>query len=206
VPTVTFGPEACERPTSLHRTPALGSAAGDGSRVRLRYRAAGGQTTERLTDPYGVAFQSNAWYLVAWDHFRQELRTFRLDRVLQFEITKEAFQPPAGFDVTFHVQRMLASLPWPWSAEILLETSLREARRRIAPTLGTLEPQDAGVLLRIGADDLDWIARYLAGLGIPFKVLAPAELQTAIREMAERLLGAASAAGPEEPPPRRSVG
>ena len=72
--------------------------------------------------------------------------------------------------------------------------------------LGTLEPQDAGVLLRIGADDLDWIARYLAGLGIPFKVLAPAELRTAIRELAERLMGAASAGGPEEPPPRRSAG
>jgi predicted DNA-binding transcriptional regulator YafY len=167
---------------------ALGSAAGDGLRARIRYRAAGGRVTERLIDPYGVAFQSSAWYLVAWDHLRSELRTFRLDRVLDCEVTEEAFRRPAGFDVASHVQNMLATLPWPWNAEVLLETSLREARRRIPPTLGTLEQGPAGVLLRIGADDLDWIARYLAGLDLPFTVIRPAELRAALKRLAERLL------------------
>jgi predicted DNA-binding transcriptional regulator YafY len=169
----------------------LGSAAGDGSRVRIRYRAATGSVTERLTDPYGVAFQSGAWYLVAWDHLRDEVRTFRLDRVIRCEVTREAFQRPSGFDVASYVQRMLATLPWPWEAEVLLETSLREARRRIPATLGTLEQQPAGVLLRIGADDLGWLARYLAGLDLPFKVLRPAELKTALRTLAEQLLARA---------------
>jgi predicted DNA-binding transcriptional regulator YafY len=169
----------------------LGSAAGDGVSVRIRYRAAGGSVTERLTDPYGVAFQSGAWYLAAWDHLREEVRTFRLDRVLHSQVTGEPFQRPSDFDVASHVQQMLATLPWPWEAEVLLETSLREARRRIPPTLGTLEQQPAGVLLRIGADDLGWLARYLAGLEIPFSVLHPAELRTAIRGLAERLLARA---------------
>jgi predicted DNA-binding transcriptional regulator YafY len=167
---------------------ALGSAAGDGLRVRIRYRAAGGQVTDRLIDPYGVAFQSSAWYLVAWDHLRDELRTFRLDRVLECEVTKEAFRRPPDFDVASHVQHMLATLPWPWEAEVLLEISMREARRRVSPTLGTLEQKASGVLLRIGADDLDWIARYLAGLDVPFTVVRPAELSTALKGLVERLL------------------
>jgi predicted DNA-binding transcriptional regulator YafY len=166
----------------------LGSAAGDRSRVRIRYRAAGGSVTERLTDPYGVAFQSGAWYLVAWDHLRGEVRTFRLDRVLHCEVTREAFQRPSDFDVASYVQKMLATLPWAWQAEVLLETSLREARRRIPPTLGTLEQHPAGVLLRIGADDLGWLASYLAGLEVPFSVMQPAELRTAIRKLGERLI------------------
>jgi len=156
--------------------------------VRIRYRAAGGQVTERLIDPYGVAFQSSAWYLVAWDHLRDELRTFRLDRVLECELTKEPYRRPSDFDVAAHVQHMLATLPWPGEAEVLLEVSLREARRRIPPTLGTLEQTPASVLLRIGGDDLDWIARYLAGLDLPFTVLRPAELSTALKGLAERLL------------------
>ena len=139
--------------------------------------------TDRLTDPYGVAFQSGAWYLVAWDHLRGEVRTFRLDRVLHCEVTREAFQRPSDFDVASYVQKMLATLPWAWQAEVLLETSLREARRRIPPTLGTLEQHQAGVLLRIGADDLGWLASYLAGLEVPFSVMQPAELRTAIRTM-----------------------
>jgi predicted DNA-binding transcriptional regulator YafY len=169
----------------------LGSAAGDGLRARIRYRAAGGRVTERLIDPYGVAFQSAAWYLVAWDHLRGELRTFRLDRVLDCEVTREAFERPAGFDVAAHVQHMLATLPWPWNAEILLQTSLREARRRIQPTLGTVEQRPEGVLLRIGADELDWIARYLAGLDVAFTVVRPPELSVALRRLAERLVAGA---------------
>jgi predicted DNA-binding transcriptional regulator YafY len=74
---------------------------------------------------------------------------------------------------------------------VLLETSLREARRRIPPTLGTLEQQPDGVLLRIGADDRGWLASYLAGLELPFRVMQPAELRMAIRSLAERLIARA---------------
>jgi predicted DNA-binding transcriptional regulator YafY len=49
----------------------------------------------------------------------------------------------------------------------------------------------AGVLLRIGADDLGWLASYLAGLELRFSVTQPAELRTAIRSLAERLIASA---------------
>jgi len=68
---------------------------------------------------------------------------------------------------------------------------MREARRRIPPTIGTLEQQPGGVLLRIGADDLGWLASYLAGLELPFSVLEPPELRTAIRSLAQRLIARA---------------
>jgi hypothetical protein len=47
------------------------------------------------------------------------------------------------------------------------------------------------VLLRIGADDLGWLGSYLAGLELPFSVIQPAELGTAIRSLAERLIARA---------------
>src|SRR5207248_484150 len=90
----------------------LTSAASDGRRVRLGYRAASGETTERLVDPYGVAIRGGGWYLVAFDHLRHDLRTFRLDRVRSCEATRETFTRPAGFDVVAHVERALASIPW----------------------------------------------------------------------------------------------
>ena len=167
---------------------ALSSAAGDGLRTRLRYRAGDGKVTDRRLDPYGVAFQSGAWYVVGWDHLRQDLRTLRLDRITRCEVTAETFVRPADFDITAHVQHALASVPWPWAAEVLLDTSLREARRRVPATLGTLEQRADGVLLRIGADELDWIARFLAGLDVPFTVLRPDELRAALAHLAQRLL------------------
>jgi predicted DNA-binding transcriptional regulator YafY len=167
------------------------SAAADGVRLRIRYRSAGGDVTERLVDPYGVAFQSGVWYLAGWDRLRAGVRTFRLDRILQCEATGETFERPAGFDITKHVQRMLATLPYRYQAEVLLATSMKDAARRIAPTIGTLSARPDGVLFRVGADELDWIAGYVAGLNLPFSVVGPPELREAFGALAGRLTEAA---------------
>lgn len=169
----------------------LSAAAGDGQRVQLRYKAADGKVTDRRLDPYGVAFQSRAWYLVGWDHLRSDLRTLRLDRIVHCQVTAERFRRPKKFDVRAHVQEAIARAPWRWEAEVLLETSLRQARRRVPPTVGVLEERADGVLLRLGAEELDWIARFLAGLDVPFRVLRPDELRAVLAAHCQRLLAIA---------------
>jgi predicted DNA-binding transcriptional regulator YafY len=165
----------------------LTSAARDGNRVRIRYRSAAEVTTDRLLDPYGIAFQSGRWYLVARDHLREALRSFRLDRVQAVEVTREAFERPPSFDAVAHMQMTMATLPYAWMTEVLLDISLEEARRRISPAVGTLEPTAGGVLLRLGADELDWAARFLADLGCDFTVVSPPELRAAVLRLSERL-------------------
>jgi len=185
-------PEAMARGTAdAALVLSLSAAAGDGQRAQLRYQAGDGRVTERRLDPYGVAFQSGAWYVVGWDHLRSDLRTLRLDRILACRVTSERFRRPKSFDVRAQVQQAIARVPWRWEAEVLMETTLRQARRRIAPTLGVLEERPEGVLLRIGAEELDWIARFLAGLDVPFKVLRPDELKAALAAHCRRLLATA---------------
>ena len=165
----------------------LSTAARDGIRIRIRYRSARGEDTERLVDPYGIAFHGGRWYLAAWDHLREDLRTFRLDRLLAIEQTRESFSRPEGFDLWEQIHRSMASIPYPWRAEVRLEVSLDEARRLVNPDLGTVEPLDDAVLLRIGADDLGWIVNRVAALGVPFAVLSPPELRDAVLREAGRL-------------------
>ena len=74
----------------------LSTAARDRTGVRLTYRSAAGEVTERLVDPYGVAFQSGHWYLVSWDHFRGAMRTFRLDRMIATEAHHGDVRTPGG--------------------------------------------------------------------------------------------------------------
>jgi predicted DNA-binding transcriptional regulator YafY len=170
----------------------LASAARDGHRVRLNYRSAVKETTERLVDPYGVAFQSGHWSVVAWDHLREDLRSFRLDRVLTAEVTKEVFQRPAAFDPVEHMQDTIATLPYTWLTEVILDLPLAEACRRVPRSLGTVQATPTGVLLRLGADDLDWAARFLAELGCDFTVVSPTELKPALSRLAEKLAAAAA--------------
>ncbi|HXZ99031.1 MAG TPA: YafY family protein [Candidatus Binatia bacterium] len=165
----------------------VSTAARDGVRLRITYRSARGEQTDRLIDPYGVAFHGGSWYVVAFDHLRSDLRTFRLDRLIGVEPTRESFQRPDGIDVREQLLRSLASVPYAWMAEVVLDASPEEARQRVAPSVGTLEPIDGGVRLRLGADDLGWIVRYLAGLGMNFTVISPPELRDAVLREAERL-------------------
>jgi hypothetical protein len=50
-------------------------------RVRLRYRAFGGRRSLRELSPFGLVVHEARWYLVAHDHGRRALRTFRADRI-----------------------------------------------------------------------------------------------------------------------------
>src|SRR5205823_777980 len=89
----------------------LGAAAHDRRRVRISHRARNQQTTERLVDPYGVAFQSGRWYLAGWDHLRGAARTFRLDRLQSVEVSESTFDRPRGVDPLTQVQQSIATAP-----------------------------------------------------------------------------------------------
>ena len=67
-------------------------------RVWMRYRASQAGETERAVDPYGLIFQAGLWYTIGYCHLRQDLRIFRLDRVLSVEPREESFTRPPGFD------------------------------------------------------------------------------------------------------------
>lgn len=50
--------------------------------LRFRYRARStGSTTERLVSPQRIAHYRDNWYLDAWDHEREGLRSFAVDRI-----------------------------------------------------------------------------------------------------------------------------
>ena len=165
----------------------LSAAARNGVRLRFRYRSSRGEESERFLDPYGIAFHNGRWYVAGWDHLREAMRTFRLDRILDIEPTRESFEAPEGFDLMDEIHRSMASVPYRWSAEVRLEISLEEARRLVNPSVGAVEAMDGGVRLRIGADDLDWIVRRLSLLGVAFTVLDPPELRDAVLKEAARL-------------------
>jgi predicted DNA-binding transcriptional regulator YafY len=166
----------------------LGHAAHVRRRVRMTYRSWRGEHTERELDPYGLVFHSRRWYVTGHDHRSGEVRTFRLDRVLAVEPEDVTFEDPGDFDPVRHVISSLAAVPYAHEVEVLLETSLAEAGRRVPPSVATLTEVPGGVLLVSRAERLDGMAALLAGLGWPFVVHAPAELRTAVRDLAAALV------------------
>lgn len=182
--TVVFESSSVQAAPSVLAVMVLSSAIQAGRSVRLRYRSARSEVTERMFDPYGIAFQEGYWYTIGYCHLRRGQRLFRLDRVLHAEVTSETFPRPANFDALAAVQHALASVPRVWQVEVWLETMLAEAQQQTRLPKAHFEEANKGVLMRGEVDDLPWAARFLAGLGIPFIILRPPELRAVLRQYA----------------------
>ncbi len=154
--------------------------------VFLRYRAWDGEETERRFDPYGIVFNEGYWYTSGYCHLRQDLRTFRLDRMVSLEPAEGAFERPADFDVLGYVLTSLASMPGSYSVEVVMETSIEYARQVIPLATGKLEETESGVILRRSATQLEWIANFLLSLDFPVRVLQPPELRAILSDIAAK--------------------
>jgi predicted DNA-binding transcriptional regulator YafY len=166
----------------------IASAVRGRKRIHLRYRSGRLEETEREVDPYGVVSREGYWYTFGYDHLRGGTRLFRLDRILDVEVLEATFARPAGLESQEGVLRTVANLPSDdWSVEVLLETTLVEAREELPPMIAALEEVDGGVILRCTTSDLGWMARVLSGLSFPFIVRRPAELREALRRRAAEI-------------------
>lgn len=156
-------------------------------RVRFAYTDGDGNRTERRVEPYGVVNVDRRWYLVGWDLDRVDWRTFRLDRMSELELTGHRFTPQEQPDTAAMVIAGLTSTPYEWQAQVLVRATPEEVAADVPTSVGTLEPVEGGTLVRMGANDLDWIARYLAGIEHDFEVLGPPELKAELRALGRRL-------------------
>lgn len=158
-------------------------------RVWLRYLDEQGSATERDVDPYGVVQRGGRWYVAGHCYLRGGLRVFRLDRIDEARLLELSFEPPKDFDAFDYVSRSVALVPLAYAAEVLLKTSLENAKRDLYPNFVTLEPTPEGTLLRCTTDSLGWLARLIAGFSFPWEVKGPPELKVALREHAAGILG-----------------
>lgn len=157
-------------------------------RITFSYRDGGGNVTDRRVEPYGLVNAERRWYLVARDLDRDDWRTFRLDRMRQPALTGHRFARTSEPDTEAMVLEGMTSAAYTWQAEVLLRARLEDAAVEVPRTVGSLRATRGGTVLRMGANDLDWIARYLSGLPFTFEVRSPVELKDALRAHADGLM------------------
>ncbi|MCC3376348.1 YafY family protein [Cohnella sp. REN36] len=78
---------------------ALEQAVADGRTVRIDYRKERGEAAEtRRLDPYGLVHWKSKWYVIGRCHLRDDVRSFRADRIERIHSTDDSFARPADFD------------------------------------------------------------------------------------------------------------
>jgi predicted DNA-binding transcriptional regulator YafY len=163
------------------------AAAQQTRRLTMRYQAGDGEQTRRAFDCYGLLYRQGRWYAAGYCHLRQDVRVFRLDRVLEAELNDERFVRPADFDSRDFVTARIAAIPDTWQVEVLLETTLEDIQPLVPAVYATLEERSDGVLLRAYEQDVDHAARFLVGLGCPLHVQQPQELLEALERLAQMI-------------------
>ena len=171
--------------------------------VVFAYRGRSGQETRTL-DPYGLVHRKGAWYLVGRDHARQELRSFRLDRMagdLQFASAlipgrREAgpeFEPPAGFrpEEALEVPPFVDREADRAGAEALVGFDATTAWwvERSHPWLRLEWLAGGGAQARVPLSDSSGFISWVLSLGEGAELLEPAELRAALLARLEEACG-----------------
>lgn len=165
----------------------LSKAAQERRQIRLSYRSPHDEHTERDVDPFGLGHRHGYWYLVGRCHLRQDLRSFRLDRITAAQPLAMGFERAGHFDTLAHLADSLATQPRTYLAEVQLFTDLPQAMNHLGNAIGVFEPMDGSVLMHSHVDDLNWLARELARLPFGFRVNSPELLRRALQKLASRL-------------------
>lgn len=91
---LSAGASSTPAPMGVEADPAIAStlalireAVERGVQLDLVYRGASGQEERRNVDPLRVESFDEDWYLRGWCHLREAVRTFRLDRISETQIT-----------------------------------------------------------------------------------------------------------------------
>jgi predicted DNA-binding transcriptional regulator YafY len=158
-----------------------------GKRLHISYYVQGrDEATERDVDPMRLLVVEGRSYLEGWCRRADDVRLFRLDRVLSIEVLDVAKEVPASaeqVDVDHGLFR-----PSPQDVQVVFE--LGAAGRWVAenyPCEEVTELGDGRLRITLRTPDTRWVRRLALRLGEDGRLVSPAEL-------AEQVLADASAA------------
>lgn len=145
-------------------------------RVSVRYYAFSRVETERKMDPYALSFRWGNWYLIGYCHLRQELRTFRIDRIHHCEVLDEHFDRPENFDAKTYLEETMR-----WDNQIQIEVWMapdvaEEMNERDGDWMHVENNADGSVIVRFDVDNLNWATGWVLSWGKFARALKPPEL------------------------------
>jgi len=167
------------------------SAIRSAHRIRFAYQAHSGLASRREIEPYAVLHTDGRWYLIGYCLSRRAMRTFRLDRVTDVDVSKATFRRPADFDARKYMQERMPFVQSDYQIDVWIDMPADEAEHIFAPWRIMTEPQKGGTRLRCGRDRLEMFAALLLTTGKRIVVHSPAELRQTFKQLAKNALQAA---------------
>lgn len=142
--------------------------------------------TEQTVEPLKLLFKSHSWYLIAFSRRREEIRTYKLSRIRNLQITDQLFDRtlPADFSLTpaYQEEYNIPLFKLRFSEKIAYKV-YDEFQEKYIKKLedGTLE-----VTFRYQLSD--WTFLYLLSFGEYVEIIEPVEARMLLKEKAQKIL------------------
>jgi predicted DNA-binding transcriptional regulator YafY len=158
--------------------------------VRIEYFSKrSGRLAARTIRPYGIFEQRGHWYVVAFDESRDEIRTFRADRIREAHTTGVDYEIPEDFEVARYRR---SGPPEPEEpaieAEIRFDAEVARFVRDGFPASALDEHPDGGVTATVRASGTAWLVSELLKWGAAARVVGPDALREALLDGATKTL------------------
>ncbi|MCE7008509.1 WYL domain-containing protein [Kibdelosporangium philippinense] len=154
--------------------------------LTFEYFTREGSPSSRRVEPHSIVTVEGRWYLLGFDIYREDWRTFRLDRISEPMSTRHRFTPrelPAKDAATYLTESMKRA-SYQHTALITVPLSAESVRARIfAPIPGTITENHGTCTIQLSASNAELITQYVAAIA----ALSPIKLEAADEEIHQRL-------------------
>jgi len=173
----------------------LAKAVARRQQLELHYRKPGQAAAEtRLVDAYHLANINGEWYLFAYDHARQDLRTFVPARIQSARSTGKIFEHPQKFSLENRLRDSFGVHAGAGEFAVVIRFAPRAAdyiREKIWHPSQTLRDlKDGGAEIKMKLSSLAEVERWVLSWGGEAKVMKPLELAESVRIAARKILAA----------------
>jgi len=193
--------EGRERPANTRRRAALAMtqrALLERRRLRITYATGmrGGELNERVIEPYAVHHYDGSWYVTAYDHMRERVIDFKIDRIKAATLLDESYDIPATFSMAEYRGAAWGILRGEAGAPVEITLLFDQEAGRWVQEEGraeqiSFERQAGGhILARLTAGITPEMVRWILGYGPHCRVLAPDSLREQVRNVAQKTVGA----------------
>ena len=171
----------------------LAKAAAQRQQLEIAYRKPGQQKTEpRVIDPYHLANINGEWFLFAFDHLRNDIRTFVPARIQSARETGNKFVRPQKFSLEKRLRDSFGVHSGRGEHRVVIRFDefaadyIREKRWHASQQIKELP--NGGLELQLKLSSLDEVERWVLGWGGHATVLQPPELAGSVKRAAELIL------------------
>jgi predicted DNA-binding transcriptional regulator YafY len=166
----------------------LRRAVRENCRISMTYQNSNSPRCEqREVNPYVLVHRSGWWYMIGFCQMRQDIRTFRVDRIAELNLTDQTFSLPADFDIHAYIAQ-----EWQYIPQITVRMCFAPQFTHLAKYgrgyWGTHEEQpDGSVIVTFNAPDVYAAASNALAYGPGVTVLEPLEVCQMVQEWAREV-------------------